>query len=271
MGSLLSMMADPVRTGAAIAALGPAVIGGLVPALVWLAFWLREDREHPEPRRIIFLTFLLGIVTIPVTMVVQSVAARLFIDGASIELAARWAPLATFATLAIWVVAEEAAKLLAAYSGGLSRRESDEPIDAAVYLIAAALGFAAAENFLYLFGDLFIHDLQVAAALANTSARAVGSTTLHVANAAVLGVFGGFARYATPAARRRLWASGFALAVLLHLAYNALIIFGGGDSRTQNAISFAISWVVSLAAILALEKVKSMRVESGARTPKQRD
>jgi RsiW-degrading membrane proteinase PrsW (M82 family) len=270
MGSLIATITDPARADALSAALGPAVIGGLLPALVWLAFWLREDRERPEPRRIVFTTFLLGVVTIPGTMVVQMVASQVFLHGANIEQAARWAPLATFATLAVWVLVEEVAKVLAAYSGGLSRRESDEPIDAAIYLIAAALGFSAAENFLYLFADLFFHNVQTAAALANSSTRAIGATTLHVAIAAMLGVFGGFARYATPTVRRLLWSGGFALAVLLHLAYNALIIFGG-ESHAQNAASYAIAWSVSLVAILALEKVKAMRVESGERAQKQLD
>jgi len=38
-----------------------AFVGGLLPALLWLWFWLREDL-HPEPRRILLLTFTAGMV-----------------------------------------------------------------------------------------------------------------------------------------------------------------------------------------------------------------
>ena len=34
-----------------------AVVAGFFPALAWLWFWLREDSEHPEPRRLIALAF----------------------------------------------------------------------------------------------------------------------------------------------------------------------------------------------------------------------
>src|SRR3989344_2100149 len=37
-----------------------ALLGGVLPALFWLWFWLREDRLHPEPRRIILECFVLG-------------------------------------------------------------------------------------------------------------------------------------------------------------------------------------------------------------------
>lgn len=263
MGALFASMANPERLDAAIAAIGPAIVGGLLPALVWLAFWLREDNEHPEPRRIVFTTFLLGAATIPGTMVLQLVASKVFLGGAHVQAAAEWAPLATLLTLGVWALVEEISKLLAAYAGGLSRREDDEPIDATVYLIAAALGFSAAENFFYVFYELFISNGQVAVAIMSSSTRAVGATTLHVAAAAVLGIFGGYARYATPRAHRLLWVAGLALVTLLHLAFNALIIFSSKPSA--NPLAFAISWTVSLVAILVLEKVKAMRVESAER------
>jgi len=35
------------------------LLGGIVPTLLWLWFWRREDRLHPEPRRLILLAFVL--------------------------------------------------------------------------------------------------------------------------------------------------------------------------------------------------------------------
>jgi len=32
-----------------------AAAGGLFPSLAWLWFWLREEADHPEPRKLIAL------------------------------------------------------------------------------------------------------------------------------------------------------------------------------------------------------------------------
>ena len=35
-----------------------AFLAGLIPALFWLWFWLREDKAHPEPRALIATSFI---------------------------------------------------------------------------------------------------------------------------------------------------------------------------------------------------------------------
>ena len=35
-----------------------ALTFGILPALLWLWFWLHEDRLHPEPRKTIMFMFL---------------------------------------------------------------------------------------------------------------------------------------------------------------------------------------------------------------------
>ena len=52
-------MADIANTPAYLAY---AAIGGMLPALFWLWFWLQEDKLHPEPRSRIMLAFLGGMV-----------------------------------------------------------------------------------------------------------------------------------------------------------------------------------------------------------------
>ena len=41
-----------------------AIVGGILPALIWLFFWLMEDRCEPEPKRYIFLCFLGGMLAV---------------------------------------------------------------------------------------------------------------------------------------------------------------------------------------------------------------
>ena len=41
-----------------------AIVAGVIPALLWLWFWLREDREHPEPKGLLLITFFLGVIAV---------------------------------------------------------------------------------------------------------------------------------------------------------------------------------------------------------------
>ncbi len=41
-----------------------ALLGGIVPALFWLWFWIREDRLKPEPKSALFSAFIGGIIAV---------------------------------------------------------------------------------------------------------------------------------------------------------------------------------------------------------------
>lgn len=233
-----------------------ALAGGLLPALVWLAFWLREDAAKPEPRRLIVTSFCLGAAAVPAAFVVQTVFAKVLLGTTDLQGAAHRLPGLALATVVVWALVEEGLKFVAAYAGGISSPEDDEPIDATVYLVAAALGFASLENVLYVASSLAQGDLP--GALLTGPLRFVGATTLHAALAACLGVFAGFARYATPARGRRLWFAGFGVVVALHVAFNAAII----QLSDASPFAYAAAWIAALVAIVALEEVKAMRVEA---------
>ena len=48
-----------------------AFFGGLIPAIIWLFFWLREDEKHPEPNVYIIRTFIFGMLMVPVALGIQ--------------------------------------------------------------------------------------------------------------------------------------------------------------------------------------------------------
>src|SRR3989344_5228260 len=135
-----------------------ATAGGVFPALAWLWFWLREDAKHPEPRRIIALAFLVGMVTVGV-----------FITSTTIVFIA-------------WSVIEEIMKYVAARITVLRSRENDEPIDSVMYMVAVALGFAAAENALFLLSPL--SGQGILETLMTGNLRFVGAMLLHVLSSA---------------------------------------------------------------------------------------
>ena len=85
-----------------------ALIGGLIPALIWLFFWLREDECkdqdtvvymcEPEPKPMVFLTFITGMIMVPAALFLER-AVYPFVAGMGLIIA--------------WSFTEEVLKLFA--------------------------------------------------------------------------------------------------------------------------------------------------------------
>src|SRR3989344_4835684 len=123
-----------------------------LPSLFWLWFWLKED-DHPEPRREILLVFLAGMLGVVVAIILENsfssannVFQKFFGYGAF------W-----FSILNIFGFAflEEITKTAAAFFTAIRSKYFDEPVDAMIYMVAAALGFAALANILFLVFSFF--------------------------------------------------------------------------------------------------------------------
>src|SRR3989338_4279465 len=55
-----------------------AFLAGLIPILFWLWFWLHEDRQRPEPIILIIITFLAGMMVVPIALPLQKMAIDLY-------------------------------------------------------------------------------------------------------------------------------------------------------------------------------------------------
>src|SRR5437773_1413371 len=95
-----------------------AIAGGVLPTLAWLWFWLREDSKNPEPRKLIALAFVVGMLTVAITIPIENYVAKFITDQTL--------------TFSAWSAIEEVLKFLAAFLAVLWRREDDEPIDAVI-------------------------------------------------------------------------------------------------------------------------------------------
>ena len=109
-----------------------ALAGGFIPSLLWLWFWLKED-SHPEPRANLIYTFIAGMIVVPIAMVFEYIA--LFPLG-----------LTGSFSLLVWAFIEEILKYGAVKKTAFCKSCFDEPVDAIIYMITAALGFASLEN-----------------------------------------------------------------------------------------------------------------------------
>ena len=166
-----------------------ASAGGLFPALVWLWFWLREDNAHPEPKRLIALAFFGGAIAVGLVIPIEQFAAAYITAHA--EIATGFQTTGQNLTFIIWAGVEELFKFFAAAALVLWRHEDDEPIDPVIYMVVVALGFAAAENILYLIPTHQPGSLSIV--IGNSAIisfiRFIGATFLHTLCSALIGYF----------------------------------------------------------------------------------
>ena len=52
-----------------------ALLGGITPSLLWLWFWLKEDRCAPEPKGLIALSFFAGMAIVYFVLPLQKLVA----------------------------------------------------------------------------------------------------------------------------------------------------------------------------------------------------
>jgi len=226
--------------------LGYAFLGGLLPSLVWLYFLLKEDAAHPEPKSLIALAFVAGMLAVPIALPLEqwtrSVLNLAKADGS---------------VVLIWALIEEMLKYAMAAALILWRNAVDEAPDYVIYLLTVALGFAAAENALFLLAPLV--DGNIATTVFTGDIRFLGSTLLHVLSSASIGFALAFSSRAAPAIRVAAAALGLILAVALHTTFNALII-SQGASTTLTA--FFLVWTVAVAFFAAFEVLKYFQYRS---------
>jgi RsiW-degrading membrane proteinase PrsW (M82 family) len=213
-----------------------ALLGGILPALIWLAFWLHEDYRHPEPRGLILKTFVLGMSAVILVLPFQK----------AVDI---WLPGMALGAIIIWVILEEVFKLIAAYIGGLQSVDDNEPIDPIIYMITAALGFVALENTLFIFGE------DVLRSVVTGNLRFIGASLLHVVSSGIIGVALALTFYKSKRWRIVLAFLALILAIGFHSGFNLAIIHWGSSGT---ALAFALVWLGAVLLLLAFEKAKTI-------------
>lgn len=216
-----------------------AFLGGLIPVFIWLQFWEHEDK-HPEPKRLITLSFLAGMICVVLAIPLE-----------------RWVlnmGLVQTSTFIWWAVIEECLKFIACYVIVLRRAENDEPIDATMYLIATALGFAALENALFILQPIL--DNEISKTLITLNFRFIGATVLHIIASSTIGIFLAASFYRSTTTKFFFAAYGLFTAILLHAFFNLSIIVSNGSATLY---SFYAVWVAVIAMLLILERIKSIK------------
>lgn len=213
-----------------------AFLAGLVPALFWLWFWLREDKVHPEPKVLIGTSFVAGMLIVPLVLPLQQFAMERF-TGDNLVF--------------VWVIIEEILKYSAALIVVLWNRAVDEPIDAIIYMITIALGFSALENALFVYNPLSTGDYLNTFLTGNF--RFLGATLLHVLASGTVGISMALVYYKPTWVKVLSSTLGLFLAVILHALFNFFIMDASG--KTVLTV-FMFVWMGIIVLFLLFEKVK---------------
>ncbi len=222
--------------------LATALLGGILPSLLWLWFWLKEDEKKPEPKGLLAGVFFLGMISVVIAVPIQQFVRSIFHSYAS--------------DIILWATIEEIVKFLAVVVM-IRKSYFDEPLDWPIYLITAALGFAALENAMFLIKPLALGQSTVS--LLTGQLRFLGSTLLHTVSSGIFGVFLGLAFGSTKAKKRLYFFIGLFLAITLHSVFN-FFIMGEAGNEIFRALGFL--WISAVVVMLLFEKVRRLSGEN---------
>lgn len=218
---------------------GFALLGGIIPSLLWLWFWLKEDTKKPEPKGLLTICFVIGMVAVFFVLPIQK-----FIQGSVTS--HEW-------QIILWASTEELMKYFAVMIILWKTAYVDEPLDWPIFLITAALGFAALENALFLIKPFSLGEITVG--LLTGQLRFLGSTLLHAVSSGIIGVSMGLSFHLESYIKKLYILLGIILAIALHSIFNFFIIENNGNDFLR---VLAFLWVVTIIIMLLFEKLRRM-------------
>lgn len=181
----------------------------LIPGLLWLYHFYNKDIYDPEPPSWVLGTFVLGALAVIPAHFLET------------HLQIFWEHILPYPPQAYMMAnlffnvgpVEEGLKFLAVFFFAYQQRHFNEPVDGIIYASAAALGFASAENLVYMFQMgwqvIFL--------------RGFLTSLAHVMFACMWGMALGNARF-QPHKTRYVLLSGLVTAALAHGLYDYIVI-----------------------------------------------
>lgn len=216
------------------------VLLALLPSLFWLRVFLKEDYREPEPKKLLAVFFILGIAAGLASLGAETFISYIFFGDLALgkeeyDLSEVWLRSnflkIFFVSIFVPPITEEFFKCAAVKKAGMQSKHFNQIIDGMIYAIAAALGFAFMENYIY-----FMEFLQKGADVlaGGFILRFLASTLLHTLATGTFGYYMAKAKFSAPRpnensflnSKRKYLITGFILAVAIHLIFNFLLIFG---------------------------------------------
>lgn len=246
-----------------------ALLGGILPAIVWLTFWLRQDNKKPEPKIMILIAFIGGVIAVFGSLYLEKISSSIDIENIlqklnlekiyswlkDISIKEKIALNRLLIVIFFAPVIEEFLKFIMAYFTVLKSKEDDEPIDPMIYMITVALGFAAVENMLFLIDP--ITKGQLTTSILTGNMRFIGATLLHTVSSVIVGIFISFNFFDKRMSKITWTIIGLVCAIITHILFNFFMI---GNAR-ESLMALEIIWIAVIIILLAFEKIKKVRLE----------
>jgi len=230
------------------------IILGLLPSFIWLCFYLSKDK-HPEPKSMVLKIFIWGILIAPLAVLLELFLIWLIQPSVHpLEiLTASWTDYPIWkiilASTLIPASVEEYLKYNVVKFKVLKSSDFDEPVDAMIYCIIAALGFAAVENLLIVIKELSFTQSFLRIFL-KMLVRFLGATFVHALASGIVGYY--LAKgLLNPKNRKKLIFLGLVLAIIFHACYNFLIIITPKKAPQKTLIPL-IGLLISTAYLVGL-------------------
>ncbi|WLR53121.1 glutamic-type intramembrane protease PrsW [Bacillus tianshenii] len=205
------------------------ISAGLAPGVALLSYFYLRDKYDAEPIMMVFRTFLFGALLVFPIMFIQYAFAE--------ENVLQW-PWANAFLLS--GLLEEFFKWFILFYTAYLHTQFDERYDGIVYGVAVSLGFATAENILYLLSN----------GISLAFGRALLPVSSHALYGVVMGYYLGIGKFKEKA-HKRLWLLlSLFIPVLLHGTYDYILI------KIEKYWIYAIVPFMILLWMLALRKVK---------------
>jgi len=236
-----------------------AITLGILPSVIWLSFYLKED-VHPEPKKWLILVFFLGMAVTPLVVAIEWTAIGFF-SFLNLEFPKLFGSfLKNLAIIFIAVaLVEEFFKYLAVRLAMKKNPVFDEPADAMIYMIVAALGFAAVENIIVMNSFAPFIFIDIGQPLTTLAVRFIGATFLHTLASGIIGFYYALSlvkKDHLEMRRRSPLVKGFIFATLLHGAFNYFIIILQEPLAVYFSIPLLIIAIYVLKDFKILQKIK---------------
>jgi RsiW-degrading membrane proteinase PrsW (M82 family) len=203
----------------------------LVPSFL-LVWYFRARDANPEPARVLWITFFLGVFTVlPVLFVALPTVAVMRQVGDPIMRGGMEAFLSA-------ALPEELFKFLVVTLYCARHREFDEPMDGIVYGAVASLGFATLENVLYV----------AQGGLSVAIMRGLSAVPAHAFMGALMGYFVGQWRFGPLELRGRNLLYAYLVPVLVHALYDAplLALRNAGGEHAPMLLKLSILFSIAV-------------------------
>ena len=222
----------------------------ILPVAFWVYLFLRRDKINPEPKKWLMGCFAAGMLISPIIIGYET-----FLINNSVYLASLPVPVFRAIVVLGGAIVEEAVKFFIIYLILRYNPYFDEPLDAVIYLVMGAAGFALVENVM-VSANLVVEGQQLLTIFGTLFGRFIGANLLHILTASLIGLIWGLLAKQNVGwdKSKKGIALGLLVGVIIHTIFNFFVFTYGGRAMTYLSL-----WLLFFI-ILVISELKKLDI-----------